>query len=136
MKYIKHRNLKQLIRHMLSAPFIYGIVFPIVFLDLCLEVYHRVCFKLYDIQYIDRSKHIRIDRHKLKYLNPLQKINCAYCGYANGLFNYATEIAGETEKYWCGIQHQKDKNFNSPTHHTDFIEYNNSEEFHKLKNKK
>lgn len=45
-----------------------------------------------------------IDRHKLAYLR-IEKLNCAYCGYANGVFAYVREIAGRTEAYWCPIKH-------------------------------
>ena len=37
--------------------------------------------------------------------NAIEKLNCVYCGYANGVFAYAREIAARTETYWCPIQH-------------------------------
>ncbi len=49
---------------------------------------------------------MRIDRHKLAYLSPLQKLNCVYCGYANGVLGFAREVAARTEQYWCPIQHE------------------------------
>jgi hypothetical protein len=48
-----------------------------------------------------------IDRHRLGYLNAIEKLNCVYCGSANGVFAYVREIAGRTEQYWCPIRHAK-----------------------------
>ncbi|WP_271223801.1 hypothetical protein, partial [Streptosporangium carneum] len=45
------------------------------------------------------------DRHKLPYLNVIQKLNCLYCAYANGVLAYVAEIASRTEQYWCPIKH-------------------------------
>ncbi len=39
------------------------------------------------------------------------------------------KIAGETEEYWCGIQHKKDKDFISPKHHKDFLKYGDKKTF-------
>jgi len=33
-----------------------------------------------------------MDRHHLAYLNVIEKLNCEYCGYANGVFAYVREI--------------------------------------------
>ena len=40
-------------------------------------------------------------------MNALEKLNCAYCSYANGLIAYVREIAGRTEQYWCPIKHAR-----------------------------
>ena len=48
-----------------------------------------------------------IDRQHLAYLNSIEKLNCVYCGYANGVFAYTREIAGRPEQYWCPIRHAK-----------------------------
>ena len=123
MEYRKHRE--RIPKHLLSLLFIYPPLVPMIFLDLFLEVYHRICFPLYGYPYVKRSAYIRIDRHKLSYLRWWQKLNCIYCGYANGLVHYATVIAGETERYWCSIQHKKVRGevFYSPEHHKDFVPY-------------
>ena len=129
MLVLKNRNERT--RHILASPFIASVVIPLVFTDVWFEVYHHVCFPLYGIKMVDRKKYIKIDRHRLKYLKPIQKVNCAYCGYANGLVNYWVKIAGETEKYWCGIKHEKDSNFIPPKHHWEFAEYDDEKEFEK-----
>jgi hypothetical protein len=49
----------------------------------------------------------KIDRQHLAYLNWIEKLNCVYCGYANGVFAYVREVAGRTEQYWCPIRHAK-----------------------------
>ncbi|MBU1075491.1 hypothetical protein KJ733_01645 [Patescibacteria group bacterium] len=115
--------------HTITVPFIWGIVAPLLILDFFMEFYHRICFPIYNIPLVERSKYIKIDRHKLEYLDPLEKINCVYCGYANGLLRYTSEIAAQTEKYWCGIKHAKTENFIEPEHHKEFVEYGNQEEF-------
>ncbi|MBI4023009.1 hypothetical protein HY375_02505 [Candidatus Berkelbacteria bacterium] len=109
--------------HLLSIPFIYWIAVPAVFWDLSLELYHRICFPLYGLPLIERRRYIKIDRHRLAYLSGLERINCAYCGYVNGLLAYSVQIVAETERYWCAIQHAKDPNFRPPAHHTDFTKY-------------
>ncbi|MBI4117569.1 MAG: hypothetical protein HY453_00595 [Parcubacteria group bacterium] len=104
---------------------------PTLFLDICMEIYHRICFPLYGLPYVKRSNYILIDRHRLQYLTFLQKIGCAYCGYANGVYNYAVEIAARTEQYWCGIMHEKKKGFIPPKHHANFLPYGDREAFEK-----
>lgn len=78
---------------------------------------------------VKRSAYIRIDRQKLSYLNLIQKLNCMYCGYANGLLKYGAEIAARTEQYWCGIQHEKTGDFIIPEHHRDFTEFGDKNGF-------
>jgi hypothetical protein len=122
MQYLQTRH--RFLRHFPTLPFIYLAVFPVLLLDLWVEIYHRVSFPFYKIPYVSRKKYIKTDRHKLSYLSWTQKINCFYCGYANGVVKYWTVIFAETEKYWCAIQHGKDENFDPPEHHQEFIPYN------------
>ncbi len=91
----------------LVAPVIYGMIVPIALLDLCLTIYQHVCFRAYGIPRVKRNLYIAIDRHHLAYLNTIEKINCVYCGYGNGVFAYAREIASRTEQYWCPIKHAR-----------------------------
>lgn len=92
-------------RHIVTAPVIYSLIVPFVIMDLFVSVYQAVCFPAYGIPKVRRSDHIRIDRHHLAYLNGLQKLNCVYCGYCNGLISWVREIASRTEAYWCPIKH-------------------------------
>jgi len=124
MNYKKHPELYT--RNWIAIPFIFSMIIPLVILDIFLEVYHQIAFRLYNLKLLKRSDHIRIDRQKLKYLNLLEKFGCTYCGYANGLLEYARTIAGETEKYWCGIKHGKvsgGDTFIEPSYQKDFLEY-------------
>lgn len=93
------------IAHLLTAPLIYSLIVPLLLLDLMATLYQRVCFPVYGIQCVRHRDHIVIDRHLLGYLNLIEKINCLYCGYANGLAEYLREIAALTEQYWCPIKH-------------------------------
>ncbi len=126
MNYLKTKN--KIPRHFTVLPFISSVIIPLVITDIWIEIYHRITFPLYGLPYIKRNHYIKIDRHHLKYLTLIQKIYCTYCGYANGVMAYWVKIAGETEKYWCGIKHNKTKNFIAPAHHQHFAEYNNYQE--------
>lgn len=99
--YLCHTNF----RTALSAPLIYVCVIPFALLDLLITVYQTVCFPIYRIPQVRRSAYFLFDRHKLMYLNLLEKVNCTYCAYANGLLAYVTEIAARTEQHWCPIRH-------------------------------
>lgn len=127
MDYLRYKNRK--INHILSIPFVWMMVVPFVLLDIFLFIYQIIVFSLYKLSYIPRSRYIKIDRHKLSYLNFIEKINCAYCGYANGLMAYSTAVVAQTEFYWCGIKHNKYPDFKAPSHHSQFLEYNNKEVF-------
>lgn len=95
------------VRHLLSAPFIYAMIIPTIILDIFLFVYQQICFRLYDIPFVKRSDYVTLDRKALDYLNVIQKFNCLYCSYVNGIFSYAVEIWWRTEKYWCPIKYAK-----------------------------
>ncbi len=129
MEHLKHKE--RFVRHIISAPFIYVVFFSFVILDIFVELYHRICFPLYGLELIDRTKYIKFDRHKLSYLTPLQKFNCAYCSYGNWLIAYVKEIVAQTEVYWCGIQSEKDPNFIPPEHHKNFLPYGDEKAFFK-----
>jgi hypothetical protein len=93
--------------NLLTAPIVYSLIVPIALLDLWISVYQAICFRAYGIARVPRSAYIVIDRQQLAYLNAIEKLNCVYCGYANGVFSYVREIAGRTEQYWCPIRHAR-----------------------------
>jgi hypothetical protein len=93
------------LRHIVSIPFIYSIIFPIIFIDISVTLYQHICFRLYGIPRVKRSKYLIFDRQHLEYLNVLEKFNCLYCGYGNGVMAYVREIIARTEQYWCPIKH-------------------------------
>lgn len=90
---------------LLTAPLIYGMIVPFVILDLSITLYQHICFRIYGIPLVRRADYLVIDRHRLPYLNAIEKVNCVYCGYGNQVIEYAREIAGRTEQYWCPIKH-------------------------------
>ncbi|MGB8813134.1 MAG: hypothetical protein WCC57_08110 [Paracoccaceae bacterium] len=110
----------------LTAPLIYGLIVPLVLLDLCVSIYQRVCFPIYGISRVKRADHIVFDRQWLVYLNLLQKMNCVYCSYGNGLISYVREIAARTEAYWCPIKHAR-RVAGRHDHYKDFVDYGDAE---------
>ena len=52
---------ERLLRHLFSAPFIYIIIFPLVILDIFIEPYKQIRFRLCGIELIRRKNYIRID---------------------------------------------------------------------------
>ena len=90
---------------LLVAPIIYSLALPLVVLDGWLWVYQAICFRVYGIERVDRSRYIFLDRGHLRYLNWIEGFNCDYCGYANGLIGYAREVSSRTEQYFCPIKH-------------------------------
>ena len=106
----------------LTVPFLWLMIIHAVTVDVFVEIYHRICFPLYGIPYVVRSRYIRItDRTKLPYLTWYEKINCAYCGYVNGLLHYVSVIAGITESYWCAIAHLEGRGYIPTQYEKDFV---------------
>ena len=88
-----------------TAPAIYTIIVPLVLLDLWVTLFQLLTFPIYGIPWVRRRPYFAIDRATLPYLNPLERVNCTYCSYANGLLAYVREVASRTELYWCPIRH-------------------------------
>jgi hypothetical protein len=93
------------LRNLVTAPLVYSLALPLVLADVWLTTYQWICFPLYRIARVPRRGYFVIDRHKLAYLNPIEKLHCTYCSYATGLIAYIREIAARTEQYWCPIKH-------------------------------
>lgn len=115
-------------RSVLSVPFIYPVLLPLLMLDLFVTIYQWVCFPLYRMPRVRRSDYFVYDRTHLAYLNMLEKINCAYCSYANGLVAYVREIVGLTEQYWCPIKHARRVLQAHPYYH-GFVDYGDAESY-------
>jgi hypothetical protein len=90
---------------LLTTPVIYSLIVPFVLLDAWVSFYQAVCFRAWGLRRVRRRGYFVIDRHKLRYLNALEKAHCVYCGYINGLIAYVREVAARTEQYWCPIKH-------------------------------
>ncbi len=91
--------------YILSAPVIYGMIVPLLILDLSISLYQHICFRIYGIPLVRRADYLVIDRQHLAYLNAIEKLNCVYCGYGNGLVEFIREVIARTEQYWCPIKH-------------------------------
>jgi hypothetical protein len=103
---------------------------PFVLLDIFITLYQWICFPIYGIDRVRRSDYFIFDRAHLAYLNLVEKVNCAYCSYGNGLMAYASEIAGRTEQYWCPIKHAR-KAISVHEHYSSFAEFGDAETFRK-----
>ena len=114
----------------ITAPLIYSLIAPIALLDAWLSAYQAICFRLYRIPRVRRSGYIVIDRHHLAYLNGIEKLNCVYCGYTNGVFAYAREIAARTEQYWCPIKHAR-RIAQPHMRYRKFVDYGDAEGYHR-----
>jgi hypothetical protein len=123
---------KKLIPHILSIPFIWGMIFPIFFIHITAFIYQAIAFRLYGITPIKLRNYINFDREKLSYLSLIDKINCAYCSYANGVLAYVSEIAHRTEYYWCGIKHQNQPENPAFAYQEKFAKYGSKEEYEKV----
>ncbi|MDA8101183.1 MAG: hypothetical protein M0042_16310 [Nitrospiraceae bacterium] len=92
----------------LTTPVVWACLFPALFLDLMLTLFQHICFPIYGIPKVRRADYLVVmDRRALAYLNIIEKVNCIYCSYFNGMIAYVQEIAGRTEQYWCPIKHAR-----------------------------
>ena len=91
----------------ITAPIIYFGFILFLLMDLFVSVYQRVCFPVYGIPLVRRADYLVFDRSDLPYLNVLERFNCFYCSYGNGVAAYTREVAARTEQYWCPIKHAR-----------------------------
>ena len=114
----------------IAAPIIWFCVVPALFMDLVISFYQLICFPIYNIPKVKRSDHIVIDHQSLGYLNTIEKFNCIYCSYFNGLIAYVREIAARTEQHWCPIKHARKLDSTHSRYHK-YLEYGDHNEFKK-----
>ncbi|UPT78415.1 hypothetical protein MN086_04525 [Sulfurovum sp. XGS-02] len=114
--------------HLLSSPLIYAMIIPAVVLDIILFVYQQVIFRIYKFKFVKRSDYMIFDHQYLGYLNPIEKFNCLYCSYFNGLMLYVSAIAGRTELYFCPIKHAK-KIVAQHQYYEGFLSYGDEENY-------
>lgn len=91
----------------LTAPVIYSGWVVFLLMDLFVTVYQAICFPVYRIPKVRRGDYMIFDREDLPYLNIIEKFNCFYCSYGNGVAAYTREVAARTEQYWCPIKHAR-----------------------------
>ena len=112
----------------LTAPVIYALFFPILLLDLSITIYQHICFRAYGIPRVKRSDYLVFDRAHLAYLNLIEKINCAYCSYGNGVMAYGREVVARTEQYWCPIKHAR-KVMAAHPYYTGFVDFGDAQSY-------
>jgi len=93
--------------NLLTLPVIYSLAIPLLLLDAWVSLFQVLCFPLFGIARVPRAPFFAFDRHRLAYLNAIEKAHCAYCSYATGLLSYVSEVAARTEQYWCPIKHER-----------------------------
>lgn len=114
------------LKHILVTPVIWSCLIPALLMDIVVTLYQCTCFPVYGIPKVKRQDYIIFDHQYLHYLNLIEKFNCAYCSYFNGLIAYTQEIGARTEQFWCPIKHaQRLKNLHS--RYQNFIEYGDAE---------
>jgi hypothetical protein len=111
-----------------TAPLIYSLIVPFALLDAFVSAYQAVCFRVYGIPRIRRRDYLIFDRGHLAYLNAIEKLNCVYCSYANGLIGYVREVASRTEQYWCPIKHAR-RVIAAHEHYAVFLDYGDAEAY-------
>lgn len=125
-KYLRRSRLPVV----LTAPLVYLGWIAFVGLDAFVSLFQAVCFPIYGIPKVRRSEYLVFDRSDLPYLNLVEKFNCFYCSYGNGVSACAREVSARTEQYWCPIKHVrrlKDAHRNYP----DFFEHGDGEAYRK-----
>jgi len=120
--FLRHRSVLSLF----TVPIVYSLVVPLLLLDLWVTVYQTICFRIYGIARVRRRAHFVIDRHKLAYLNVIEKAHCLYCSYSVGVVSYTLEVAARTEQYWSPIGHAAP--LTQPhSHYSQFLDYGDAE---------
>lgn len=116
-------------QNFLTMPIIYGMVVPLLFIDLFVSFYQLVCFPVYGIPRLKRADYFVLDHQHLAYLNFFEKGHCMYCSYAVGLMAYASEIIARTEQYFCPIKHAS-KIHSAHARYARFLEYGDADDYH------
>ena len=116
--------------NILTVPAIWFCLVPGVFLDLAITGYQAICFPVYGIPKVRRRDYIVLDRQYLSYLNGVEKLNCVYCGYFNGLIAYVQEVIARTEQYWCPIKHAR-KLKTVHNRYRNFLDYGDADGYKK-----
>jgi hypothetical protein len=133
----RHRKIaKKLVHYLqdakifriLTAPVIWFCILPMVFMHLVANACQFIGFPVYGIPKVRRKGYIVMDRGRLLYLNSVERINCVYFEYVNGLLAYVQEIAGRTEQYWCPIKHAVALRTRR-NRYRHFLDYGDAEQF-------
>jgi hypothetical protein len=112
----------------LTAPLVYLGWIPFLMMDLFVTLFQAICFPVYRIPKVRRGDYLVFDRAQLPYLNIIEKFNCFYCSYGNGIAAYTREVAARTEQYWCPIKHARRVQA-AHGHYPKFFDHGDAEAF-------
>jgi hypothetical protein len=126
--YLAEASILNILTFPIIFPIIWSCLVPALFMDLVVSIYHSICFRIYGIPRVKRSDYIVIDHQNLAYLNWIEKMNCIYCSYFNGLIAWIQEIGARSEQYWCPIKHARKLSSIHGRYHK-FISYGDSNNF-------
>jgi hypothetical protein len=112
----------------LTAPVVYAGWIPFLLLDAFVTLYQAICFPIYRIPRVRRADYLVFGREHLPYLNIIEKFNCLYCSYGNGVAAYTREVAARTEQYWCPIKHAR-RVMAAHERYPKFFDYGDAEAF-------
>ena len=115
-------------QNLITGPIIYGMIIPLVILDLFVSFYQAACFPIYKIAKVRRADYIVLDRQHLEYLNFIEKFHCTYCAYGAGLIAFMCEIVARTEQYFCPIKHAR-KILGTHARYASFLDYGEAADY-------
>lgn len=113
---------------LLTTPVVYSLLLPFGLLDVWVTLFQAACFRAWGIPLVRRRRYLVFDRRSLAYLNALEKVNCVFCGYANGVIAYVREVAARTEQYWCPIRHGR-RVRDPHARYANFVAYGDAETY-------
>ena len=115
-------------QNLITGPVIYFMIFPLLIIDLCVNIFQATCFPIYKIKKVRRSDYFIFDRQHLSYLNWIEKFHCTYCSYANGLIAYLYEVIARTEQYFCPIKHAR-KILGTHARYSRFLDFGDAKDY-------
>ena len=71
LRYLLDANLSSV----LTAPAVYSMVVPLAITDLSFTLFQHICFRACGVPRVLRNDYLFIDRHRLLYLNSIEKGN-------------------------------------------------------------
>jgi len=128
-------NYKKTSIHIISIPFIWLPFIPTIIAHLAVSIYMNIAFRMYGIKVVKFFDYFALDRQKLPYLSLIEKINCAYCSYANAVFMYMAEVGQRTEYYWCGIKHKNQPDNPAFAYQEKFAKYGDEQDYKNVRKK-
>jgi hypothetical protein len=113
---------------LITAPLVYSLLVPMAVVDGWVTLYQALCFRAWGLPRVRRRPYFIFDRQHLAYLNGLERVNCVFCGYANGVIAYVREVAARTEQYWCPIRHGR-RVRDPHARYVQFVDYGDAEAY-------